>query len=816
MSTKNKIINYKPFKVWKAEQIKLGKWKTGKAVKGKGKRKGKAINKRAKGDTKGKTSVETKEQFKVDPRNNAARSDLGEELAVDNQQDQIAVQVPVSALTVQGVAMSYVTYVLSKGYMANADDNSYPYYAYVYLIKILLNAMGNVAPLTDTLPFWLLSLVRALSPKSSNFRSGIISYTWALDSPAYVAPNALQPIGPGAYPSNWNLWVPTTGDAASDLFPIGQVPDSYGSTDENGALAWANLTQFMTRRRSAEDPYALMHALFPIATTKTPFDKDVSAFAQNNWQNGGGWNYTGGPFDLLEHEVCIRNPILSCLSGPTQYEQQTPNRFPTNVIYCGTDALFLGGWLATMCTKRTLNTRIYHDATDKANKCVLPRFKFIDFLEFVDVCGQWMVQLIQAFAADPQFQQSFTSTGGYPVPNLICPLTLQEFSLLLRSVLFQIFKNTQPSVQAMYPRLPNNNTDNEFVAYVSSATTCFLSNIDMQLPLPLIENMYALTIGVLKMSGELFIPVLGQYALDALLSSDYVATIPVGSEGTETVSVFTEGPYMKKRSIAKSSSTSKIRVIVDKGVVPKPDIVEIALVADVISLIDGKNQSTGDYICINDPTRLAQLATIWNNWVLSWPKTYSSALGSVATERGINALYSTNMTRHWIPVSSGKKMPQPDDLDVVIDSRISSKKYLVSGPYSVKNEIAITQQSKLIANPYESFQSKWILPCNRADENNSIGAESAFVRYSSMLGEPFSQTRTGLGDGAALSMIHAIYASKMVHSRTSDEDDWDSEIKTLSARGHAGILSGLVADFVGGIVPGMGNTVSALASMLPL
>jgi hypothetical protein len=427
-----------------------------------------------------------------------------------------------------------------------------------------------------------------------------------------------------------------------------------------------------------------------------------------------------------------------------------------------------------------------------------------------------MVQLVQAFAADPQWQDSFNSSGGYPVPNLICPLTLQEFSLLLRSVLFQIFKNTQPSVQAMYPRIPNNNTDNEFVAYVSSATTCFLSNIDMQLPLPLIENMYALTIGVLRTSGELFIPVLGQYALDALLQSEYVATVPVGSEGTETISVFAEGPYMKKRSIVKSNS--KTRLASEKGVAPKdskPEVVEIQLVADIISLIDGKDQSSGNYICINDPTRLAQLATIWNNWVLSWPKTYSSALGSVATERGINALYSTNLTRHWIPVSSGKKMPQIDDLDVVIDSRISSKKYLVTGPYAIKNEVAITQQSKLIANPFESFQSKWILPCNRADENNSIGAESSFVRYSSMLGEPFSQTRTGLGDGAALSMIHAIYASKMVHSRTTDEDDWDSAIKTLSAQGHAGILSGLVADFIGGIVPGMGNTASALAGMLP-
>jgi hypothetical protein len=767
--------------------IPEAEWKKGKRTKGK-----KIIQKQkfTKKDKKQQNvPFESKKQLKNDPRNEKAKTNVSRDLSLTTQQQQVAVQVPVAAESVQGIAMSYVTYVLQKGYMANAEDVSYIYYAYVYLIQIMISYMTSGVTLSATLPYWLLCLGRALAPKSVAFKSGQISYTWLIDNPSFQASSAPQAIGPGLYSAHWQLYAPTTGNEASDLFPIGQVPGSYNIN--NGLLAWQNVNQFMTANLTSEDPFAFMHK--QVATSiKTPYDTNVSAFAQNNTQSGGGWNGVGGPYNNLQHEVPIFSSMLSSLAYPTEYDQQTPDRFPVRVIQQGVDALYTGAFLTQFSTMRTLSKKGEQ------------RFHFVDFLEFGDVIAQWVQQLIMTVMSDPEYITAF-QTDNEITSVLTCPLTLQEMLLVLRAVVFTIFKDTQPAVQAMYPRSPQSMNDSEFIAYVSSATTCYLKDVGMLLPMPILENLYALK-RVEMDTGDVFVPVIGQYYGDQLVTTDYAATGTIG-EGTYSIPAFAEGPYLKKRVLKRSISQKQTAT---------PVYETISMVADTISLIDGYDGVSQKYVCINDPTRLQQLVTIWNTWLANSFKPFSSSLATPATEQGILVLFSGNVTRHWVPTTESRKLFPEDAVDEIIDSRFSKKRNLISSNAATRSEIAISSQSKILANPFEMVMSTWILPVNNATPTNSILSLTGFVRYAEMAAEPFSSVRTGNDDGASFAMIHNSYAAKMVHGRTTDLSDWDQIISELAKTGRGGILTGLVADFLSGVVPGMGNTMSSIASMLPI
>lgn len=767
--------------------IPEAEWRKNKKTKT-GKQKPKQFTKKNK-KLQANVPFESKKQLKNDPRNEKAKVNTSKDLALTTQQQQVAVQVPVAAESVQGIAMSYVTYVLQKGYMANSPNASYIYYAYVYLIQIMISYMTSGPTLSTTLPYWLLCLGRALAPKSVAFKSGQISYAWQIDNPTFQASNAPQAIGPGLYTANWQLYAPVPGNEASDLFPIGQVPGSYNP--DNGLMAWQNLNQFMTANLTEEDPFAFMHK--QVATSiKTPYDTNVSAFAQNNIQSGGGWNSVGGPYCNLQHEVPIFSSMLSSLAYPTQYAQQTADRFPVRVIQQGVDALYTGAFLTQFSTMRTLSKKGEQ------------RFHFIDFLEFGDVLAQWVQQLIMTVMSDPEYISAY-QTDNQITAVLTCPLTLQEVLLILRAVVFTIFKETQPAVQAMYPRSPQNQGDSEFIAYVSSATTCYLKDVNMLLPTPMLENLYALKRSELS-TGDVFVPVIGQYYNDELVTTDYLATGTIG-EGTYSIPAFTEGPYLKKKVLKRSLSQKATSV---------PVYETIVMVADSISLIDGYDGVSQKYVCINDPTRLQQLVSVWNSWLANSFKPFSSALATPATESGILALFSGNVTRHWVPTVESKKLFSDDAIDVIIDSRFSKKRNLIASNAATRSEIAISSQSKILANPFEMVMSSWILPVNNATPTNSILSLTGFVRYAEMAAEPFSSVRTGQDDGASFAIIHNSYAAKMVHGRTTDQSDWDQIISKLAETGRGGILTGLVADFLSGVVPGMGNTMSSIASMLPI
>jgi len=108
-------------------------------------------------------------------------------------------------------------------------------------------------------------------------------------------------------------------------------------------------------------------------------------------------------------------------------------------------------------------------------------------------------------------------------------LTLQEMLLILRNTMMGAFKKTQAAVQGLYPYAPSGMSDSQFVPYVASANTCSLNTLDMELPMPLIENTRALVARKIKFPASAhdvvwYCPILGQYSADVLVNADYPVT----------------------------------------------------------------------------------------------------------------------------------------------------------------------------------------------------------------------------------------------------------------------------------------------------
>jgi len=535
-------------------------------------------------------------------------------------------------------------------------------------------------------------------------------------------------------------------------------------------------------------------------STKTGYETNVSAFAVNTSAEGGGFANIGGYVELAQLEVPIFDPLFAVFS-PNLVQDQTDRFFNLSTATSG-DSVFLGGAMSSLFHPGQWSMKRY------------PKFHSVDFLEFADVLSNWVSLVQTALLNDPQVNVS-TEVGGPDPALFVCPLTIQEQNLLLRNVIMSAFKDTQALVQGLYPRQPQPGNDNEFVAYVASATTCPINAGGMQLPLFMIENIRALVARWTSMAGppkkgkkmsqsdvQWWIPVLGQYNNAQLNASDYtyapIAGLPVYPSYT-------------------SSAFSKIRRD------PKTKAETREVMAEIpISLIDGNSVlgSNPVLVYINDPGRLKTLEMLWNNWITTTGiSNFSSALGTLGTELGISVLTSIAMTRHWLPISESvhhkKLLAREDD---VVDVRVEKLRRATNTVYASQQAVADSSQSVILAAPYEQVLNTWILPVNLAKlpEGNELSDSTAFPRWQSIMGEPFSASFTSGNTGQVMAMQHMVYAAKMTRNRNAPESDVDNLIKVLAAQGRGGILSGLAAAFVGSIFPAAAGIANSVAGMIPI
>jgi len=514
----------------------------------------------------------------------------------------------------------------------------------------------------------------------------------------------------------------------------------------------------------------------------------------------------GGIASLAQFEVPIYTPIFACLTSATSVET-VQNRFYNYSLSTSGDSMWLGAAISSFLPMKHWGMKRY------------PRFHAVDFLQSTDIILQWMTGIIQAYLNDPQaiiatnsaFARSGKDTSRNapsmpPNPYMpVCPLTVQEVQLLLRNVLMSAFKQTQAGVQSLYPREPESATDNQFVPFVSCASTCPITALDMVLPVPFLENIRALVARHVEV-GEgkdflYFVPILGQYVLDEIDPEDYTATIP---SSQVTYQVFT------------TASVRELRTVDAKGVE-----VSVPLVEAPISMVDGSSAaSPTNLVFINDPQQLKTLTAIWNEFLASVNVgSFSCQTSQLGTELGITALCSVSMTRHWVPINltlSPKRKISREERGREVDVRVERRKNLSSTVYAQRQVVADSSQGPIMADAYEQILGTWQLPVMLAQSGANTNDQTLYQRTQLIMGEPYGVVTTAGSTGQIMSTMNSTYAMKMVRSRDAPPTEWDRLFQTLAASGRGGMLSGLLADAAGAIFgQGVGSVASTIASVLP-
>jgi len=706
----------------------------------------------------------TVRQLKNDARRQTGQVKLP---VVENQTRSITTDVALNVTTLEGIAMAYLSKACERGLVAATADGI-PYQAFVYLYQILYSYATSGQIVVTQVPYWLLCLGQAISPKTVPKGNGKISYKFAPNNTAYI-PLSQNTIGYLPYGLFWN--VNTTGGPLIDMFPSSLPPASFDP--EVGIVAFEQLVQFMSQESTTTTP-SPASKLVPV-TMKTRYLSDVSAFAVTGTQEGLGKAGVCGFAQLVQLEVPIFHPLFAVFVASLINPESTGNRFYNFATAFAGDSLYLAGTMSTQEPEENWAMRR------------MPKFHAIDFLEFGDVVAQWVVGIVQAYnnnantitaaesafiaeAASPELKERHLKAKKSSLlqpPTGICPLTLQQMLLILRNTLMGNFQSTQSSVQNLYPRLPEAQADNQFVPLVSSATTCHIQTLDMELPLVLIENLRALTArNVVTKKGDIqqYVPVLGMYVDDLLDTNNYTVTNPVSQE---SLNVF---------------STESMTV---KRVTTKTGILESVLAEPVINLIDG--DSSGSMVFINDPDRLKQLVMLWNQWLATNNiKSFSSPTGSLGTELGISSLCSIAMTRQWVPIPVTKV-----NADRIVDLRVENMKQVSNTVYTTREVIQDTSQSILFAAAYENVLSKWILPVILAQSGNTYQDQSDPQRWQDIMDEPFAAPTSSGSSGEIQANIHSTYANKMVRSDLSKSNDWDEFFAEQARLGRGGILSSL-------------------------
>jgi len=296
-----------------------------------------------------------------------------------------------------------------------------------------------------------------------------------------------------------------------------------------------------------------------------------------------------------------------------------------------------------------------------------------------------------------------------------------------------------------------------------------------------------------------YVPILGLFETDALVGTSYNVSF-VTNEATVNVDAFISDTFIFEKAIGKDGQEFK-RMLIN----------------DTFNLVDGYDSTQHAYIQINQPQRLAQLTTIWNNWINTWPSMFSSKLVTLGTEKGINVLASVGMTRYWTPSDGVNRLKKMKSVKKFYDARLEKKKFLVENVYTGRYASDVSSQSVVLSAPWEQVQSIWILPSMQMNTSGPGQKFTFLTRIQALLGEPYSIPTSSGTDGLQLSMMHSTYASKMVKGRTAPQNDWDRFFEEMAAKGRGGILSGLAATFIGNTFGSTAGAIaSAVADVLPI
>jgi hypothetical protein len=701
------------------------------------------------------------EKYKFDIR--GPRSHVMElESAVVNP--SISITVPTEPNRFAAVVMGIISYALDRGWSLDTTDDSFPYLAWVYQSKMLMQAAQGAVPYSGNVPRWMNILCQALIKKEVAYRGGQITYNFNFDQNLFDDAY-LQTMGPyGNY--KYNLGIKSS-STINGKIPVMKNPLGY--TDSLGQQATQNLWLFLQSRESS-DP---KHKMEPI-NKKNGLTKDISAYAFFDTFPGGGQNETGGWFKETYCEVSTTRPLFSCFAKiPSEGLLEMRSRVKMK-LFSG-DAIMLGGMAVGALKEKQLGLK------------TPPVIKFVDFLELADVYLRVLKKAIEISTKQSFFSQEAANDTNVFVDKLQCPLTFLEFLLLFRATCMLVLTDNY-ALQGLFPRGVVNNS-NEFVVYNVGVNTypIYFGNM-MLIPKLLQQNILALrsrwvASGVLGSANPVMVrSCLGQYAYDTLNSKDYDVTYVVDNT-TYTNSIFipTPGTYYD------------------------------------ISLIDGSyniGSMDNKYAAINDPTYLAPLANVFNQWIQGLGNTIRN-LDSCATDGGINALSMIHFTTHWVTDTGPSQMlswkktdkklvdKESRDLKAVRKERKAFEKRMGMTPTSVygsKNLIALSVGHQVIDSVWSGFQQYFVTPTNSINPATSYSNATYYVSMAGYMREP-RQISAGAGSNQFMTLEsrHENFADLMVKTPFAMETSQDKALAEADKQGEGGILGGVIQVLSGAV-----------------
>jgi len=560
-----------------------------------------------------------------------------------------------------------------------------------------------------------------------------------------------------------------TGDV--DKFPKATNPTGWD--EEKAKSAWTTLAQIMEVREHPSSKICLLR--------KTQFEYDASAFAMPAVPSGVGFGQSGGTLFQAGLEVDIHTPTLSVFANFIA-AGINPVRYGLHVNASSGDPM----WASQMFS--TLSFESYGQKPEKSihTKC-WTHFHAIDFLQIADVLAQWVVNL--QTTASKNSASTAALSGNFA--DLRCPITLQEFQLILRNEVMSLFGLTQSGAQAMYPRGVASTPSNEFVPFLADACTASLGATGIRLPVLITENLKAL-MGrwVLSKTSDpiFFSPILGKYEKDQLVSADYAYV----ANGTSYPSFAADPPLLRRRRQSKGVDVWEPQVEVP------------------INLVDGTAGS--DRIFINDQKRLTALTTLFNEWVQNYSN-FSVALAVVSRDLGVNICSSVGITRHWVKQSPVEVARE----GAVRDLRLEAKKELSSTVYSERDVVAISSFDDMYDSVVRIVTGQWVLPINYSNAGTIPSAQTEFVRAQIMNEETASLALAGEDSGTTLAIVNGRFAAQMIRSPTAAQSEMEKFFTDAAAAGTGGILSGLVAGFLGkAFGPTVGSIAGTVAELIPI
>jgi len=650
------------------------------------------------------------------------------------------------------------------------------------LTQLLFSYTSNTVLSTVTVPMWIDVIGTALLPHVVPLGQGKIAYSFTTDTgfPPRLPWNTAALFG-----YYWYAQSDPSGAVVNGFMAMAE-PAAY--TSLLGETSYQLLCRFVAN--SVEYP-----GWVQVLPGKAWTLYDCSAFAASWVQLGSGASTISAVLNEVMLETALTAPNLAMFAD---WYVSTPRRYFRHTRSSGGDANYLGFLLSIETQRRRIKTK------------VIPKFKQVDFYEYMDVIGWWLAGVLQ---------QAVQNTNVEPGTIPICPLTWQQLAVVMRQAIGACWMPHILSGQFM----SSESSTGQVAFYPFTwGTNCYPGSIasSIKLPRPLVESIRSLQ-GYMqdlefldqrtkqKVKGGMAYtsPVLGTYADDDPVTQYFFTVEGVASP------VFTT------------------------------DVSEI-----MISLTDFTYTSGVSTPLDANGSEMLTLVQTWNSWLTQNVDSNMSGLEAIGSDfppKQLHSLHLTNFVSIYQEITPKER--KVIGYSKVAPSKISrEKKYKRSMSLEKGKEVQtlteinangdnwgvinVISQSCLIKSVYDNWQNMIVLPTVRTILSGSdFLTPYDFASLGAAYNEPYSLITAQAADEVSmpfenLTNRHKRFASTMYRSALAPPTTVDVFLENCIKTGRGGSLGSLFGSLAGSLlekyVPGAtqigGMLGNAVGDMVPI